>query len=134
MSLRKKNPFSPGIRVWDCHVYRSQPECLLNVCAHVPFKVPMLPKTFLNVEIVIRVIVATHQSTLIALVGRKKKNHKPAWLSSGEDAETTAGCAISKPGKSEFSTVGSLQTKEVERGRSLQRGKVRTLKREMWTR
>lgn len=120
---KKKKPFSPGIRVWDCHVYRSQPECLLNVFAHVPFKVPMLPKTFLNVEIVIRVIVATHQSTLIALVGRKK-NHKPTWLSSGEDAETTAGYAISKPGKSEFSTVGSLQTKEVERGRSLQRGNV----------
>lgn len=83
----------------------------------------MLPKTFLNVEIVITVIVATHQSTLIPLVGRKK-NHKPAWLSSGEDAETTAGYAISKPGKSEFSTVGSLQTGKVEAGRSLQRGNV----------
>ena len=36
----------------------------------------------------------------------------------------TAGYAISKPGKSEFSTVGSLQTGKVEAGRSLQRGNV----------
>lgn len=91
-------------------------KCVL--CAHVPFKVPMLPKTFLNVEIVITVIVATHQSTLIAMVDRKK-NHKPAWLSSGEDAETTAGYAISKPGNGEFYMIGSLQTRKVEAGRSL---------------
>lgn len=71
-------------------------------------------------EVVIIVIVATHQSTLIALVGRKK-NHKPAWLSSGEDAETTAGYTISKPGKSELSMVGSLQT-----------GKVGLCKEERW--
>lgn len=104
-------------------MHRSQSECLLNVCAHVPFKVPMLPKTFLkcgnsNNSYSSNTPINSHHS------GGQKKNHKPAWLSSGEDAETTVGYAISKPGKSEFSTVGSLQTKEVERGRSLQRGNV----------